>query len=339
MISIKNKRSVHETRIRFKRIFTVSLSITLMLFVYNMSPLAALNTASAAELTRVSVTPASNVINEKATYSFFITTATTATINKIEISFPSSFDISGIRLIERSNIGSGSLSVTGSILTYTPDNPESVSAGTTIKLEIGRIVATTEGSFTVSVKTLNSAGGAIDGPTESGPFMIKSIGTNDILDNKVSSSDIKDNSITGSDISTAFMIQKTLHDDTVGNTRGWNPDGFKKAFAIADDDISSAPNSQFVSMMIRSENAVFCSAAGADTGLFVVYCNSAPKNSADINYIITKLPSHDVTSSLSASSESTPSSVSPPTSSSPHMSTLPDIDSINRQDETSSEFP
>jgi hypothetical protein len=136
------------------------------------------------------------------------------------------------------------------------------------------------------------------------------------------------------------MIQKTLHDDTVGNTRGWNPDGFKKAFAIADPDISSAPNSQFVSMMIRSENAVFCSAAGADTGLFVVYCNSAPQNSADINYIITKLPSHDVTSSLSASaSESTPSSVSPPTSSYPHKSALPDIDSINRQDETSSEFP
>jgi hypothetical protein len=34
-----------------------------------------------------------------------------------------------------------------------------------------------------------------------------------------------------------------------------------------------------------------------------------------------------------------PSSVSPPTSSYPHMSALPDVDSINRQDETSSEFP
>ena len=99
-----------------------------------------------------------------------------------------------------------------------------------------------------------------------------------------------------------------------------DPDGFKKAFAIEDPDISSAPNAQFVSMNVRSENAVFCSAAGGDTGLFVVYCNSAPQNSADINYIITKLPSHDVTSSLSASA-------------------LPDVDPLNRQDETSSEFP
>ncbi len=324
LLDIKNGCLVQKNRITSKRIFTVSLSLTLMVFVFTMSPLPTLNTVSAAELTRVSVTPASNVINESANYAFFITTATTATINKIEISFPSSFDTSGIRLIERSNIGSGSLSTAGSIITYTPDTPESVSAGTTIKFEIGRIIATTEGTFTVSVKTLNSGGGTIDGPTESGPFIIKSIGTNDILDNKVSSSDIQDNSITGTDISTAFMIQKTLHDDTVGNTLGWNPDGFKKAFAISDPDISSAPNSQFVSMMIRSENAVFCSAAGADTGLFVVYCNSAPQNSADINYIITKLPSHDVTSSLSASSESY---------------ALPDVDSINRQDETSSEFP
>jgi hypothetical protein len=204
-----------------------------------------------------------------------------------------------------------------------------VPAGTNIRLEIARIVAGAEGSFTVTVRTLKTgSSGTLDGPTDSGVFIIKSIGTNDILDNKVSSSDIKDNSITGTDISTAFMIQKTLHDDTVGNTLGWNPDGFKKAFAISDPDISSAPNSQFVSMMIRSENAVFCSAAGADTGLFVVYCNSAPQNSADINYIITKLPSHDVTSSLSASS-----------SESTHMSALPDVDSINRQDETSSEFP
>ena len=257
------------------------------------------------------------------------------------MTFPPSFDLTAAtRYIERSGIGSGSLSSSGSTLKYTVNSPESVPAGTNIRLEIAKIVAGAEGSFTVSIRTSKTgSSGTLDGPSDSGVFTIKSIGTNDILDNKVSSSDIQDSSITGSDISTALMIQKTLHDDTVGNTRGWNPDGSKKAFAIADPDISSAPNSQFVSMMVRSENAVFCSAAGADTGLFVVYCDSAPRNSADINYIITKLPSHDVTSSLSASSESTPSSVSPPISSYPHTSALPDVDSINRQDETSTEFP
>ena len=320
---------------KFRNMF-IPLSLALVILVVSTSPFLSLQfvkEAKAAGLSHVSVIPASNIINERATYDIFLKTATTGTIRTIEMTFPSSFDLTAATsYIERSGIGSGSLSSFGSTLKYTVNSPERVPAGTDIRLEIGRIIATTEGSFTVSVKTWNPSG-TIDGPTNSGVFTIKSIGTNDILDNKVSSSDIKDNSITGSDISTAFMIQKTLHDDAVGNTLGWNPDGFKKAFAIADPDISSAPNSQFVSMMVRSENAVFCSAAGADTGLFVVYCNSAPQNSADINYIITKLPSHDVTSSLTASSESTPSSVSP------HMSALPDVDSINRQDETSSEFP
>ena len=318
----------------------IPLSLALIILVVSTSPFSSLQLvkeAEAAGLTNVSVVPASNIINERATYDIFLETATTGTIKTIEMTFPPSFDLTAAtRYIERSGIGSGSLSSSGSTLKYTVNSPESVPAGTNIRLEIAKIVAGAEGSFTVSIKTSKTgSSGTLDGPTDSGVFTIKSIGTNDILDNKVSSSDIKDNSITGSDISTALMIQKTLHDDTVGNTRGWNPDGSKKAFAIADPDISSAPNSQFVSMMVRSENAVFCSAAGADTGLFVVYCNSAPQNSADINYIITKLPSHDVTSSLSASSESSPSSVS----SYPHTSALPDVDSINRQDETSSEFP
>ena len=318
---------------KFRNMF-IPLSLALVILVVSTSPFSSLQflkEARAAGLTNVSVIPASNIINERATYDILLKTATTGTIKTIEMTFPPSFDLTAAtRYIERSGIGSGSLSLS-----------ESVPAGTNIRLEIARIVAGAEGSFTISIRTLKTgSSGTLDGPTDSGVFTIKSIGTNDILDNKVSSSDIQDSSITGSDISTAFMIQKTLHDDTVGNTRGWNPDGFKKAFAIADPDISSAPNSQFVSMMIRSQNPVFCSAAGADTGLFVVYCNSAPKNSADINYIITKLPSHDVTSSLSASSsETAPSSVSPPISSYPHTSALPDIDSINRQDETSSEFP
>jgi hypothetical protein len=318
----------HKNKFRNKVIW---LSLALVILVANTSPFSSfqfVKEAKAAELPYVSVIPASNIINERATYDIFVKTATTGTIRTIEMTFPSSFDLTAAtRYIENSGIGSGSLSSSGSTLKYMVNNPERVPAGTNIRLEIGRIVATAEGSFTVSVKTLYPSGNTIDGPTNSGGFTIKSIGTNEISDNKVSSSDITDNSITGSDISTAFMIQKTLHDDTVGNTLGWNPDGFKKAFAISDPDISSEPNSQFVSMMVRSENAVFCSAAGADTGLFVVYCNSAPQNSAAINYIITKLPSHDVTSSLSASSVS------------PHMSALPDVDSINRQDESSSEFP
>jgi hypothetical protein len=95
--------------------------------------------------------------------------------------------------------------------------------------------------------------------------------------------------------------------------------------------------------MVRSGNPVFCPAATGDAGLFGVYCDLPPGNSAELDYIITKLPAHDVmTSSLSASSsesESTPSFASPSLSSSPHTSGLTDVASINRQDGTASDFP
>src|SRR5206468_11473430 len=133
----------------------------------------------------------------------------------------------------------------------------------------------------------------------------------------------------------------TVHDDTAGHTHGWNPDRSKTGFAISDSDISGASTSEFVSVMVRSGNPVFCAAATGDTGLFGVYCDSPPGNSAQLEYIITKLPAHDdVASPLSAStSESAPSSASPSLSSSPQTPALPDIASINRQDDSASEFP
>jgi hypothetical protein len=230
-------------------------------------------------------------------------------------------------------------------LKYTVNNPVKVPADTTIRLEIARIVAGNAGTFTVSIRTLNTANSQIDGPTSSSSFSIKDIGTNDIAANSVTSSKIADNSITAEDVSTSFTIRKTLHDDTAGHTHGWNPDISTTAFAISDSDISGASSSEFVSVMVRSGNPVFCAAASGDAGLIGVYCDSPPGNSADLDYIITKLPAHDdVTSSLSASSsESTPSSVSPSLSSSlsssQHTSALPDIASINRQDDIASEFP
>jgi hypothetical protein len=108
--------------------------------------------------------------------------------------------------------------------------------------------------------------------------------------------------------------------------------------------------------MIRSGNPVFCAAASADAGIFGVYCNSPPGNSAELDYIITKLPGHVLTSTLSQSSSlsmssSTPSS-SPASASSQDIRTqdnrsidtqgtqdTKDNRSIDTQDETASEFP
>jgi hypothetical protein len=268
--------------------------------------------------------------------------------------FPSGFDVSAAtRVIERTDIGSGSLSApSSSTLIYTVTDPVSVSAGTKIRLEIGKIInSDTAGSFKVGITTKDTAGGTIDGPTSASSFSIEDIGTNDIAANSVTgsklaansvtSSKIADNSITAEDVSTSFTMRKTLHDDTAGHTHGWNPDISTTAFAISDSDISGASSSEFVSVSVRSGNPVFCAAATGDAGLFGVYCDSPPGNSAELDYIITKLPAHDdVMLSLSASSsESTPSSAFPLLSSSPHTSALPDIASINRKDQTASEFP
>jgi hypothetical protein len=106
--------------------------------------------------------------------------------------------------------------VSGTSLKYTVSSPVSVPAGTTIRLEIARIIATAAGSFTVSIKTLDTGGGTIDGPTTTGSFIIKSI--------------------TGNDISKSFMVRKTLNDDTAGHAHGWNRDGMTRFFTISDSD-------------------------------------------------------------------------------------------------------
>lgn len=108
--------------------------------------------------------------------------------------------------------------------------------------------------------------------------------------------------MTGNDISPNFMLRKTLNDDDAGDVHLWDLGASTTAYAISDSDISGAFNIEFVSVMIRNGNPVFCTAAGADAGLFVVYCESATGNSAELDYIITKLPAHVVTSTSSSSS-------------------------------------
>jgi hypothetical protein len=348
MKSIKND-GLEPKELKSRRLFKTSLALTLIVFAFTMSSPSSFfqiikPAMAAGTLTSIAILPSNNIVNTRTTYDIIFQTAASGTIKTIVMDFPSGFDVSAAtRVIERTDIRSGSLSaLSSSTLIYTVTDPVSVSAGTKIRLEIGNIInSDTAGSFKVGITTKDTAGGTIDGPTSSSSFSIEDIGTNDIAANSVTSSKIADNSITAEDVSTSFTIRKTLHDDTAGHTHGWNPDISTTAFAISDSDISGASSSEFVSVSVRSGNPVFCAAATGDAGLFGVYCDSPPGNSAELDYIITKLPAHDdVTLSLSASSsESTPSSAFPLLSSSPHTSALPDIASINRKDQTASEFP
>jgi len=283
------------------KVVKISLSLALMVFVLTMTPVSSLfnivKPVSAAPLTSMSVSPTSNIINELATYSFQFKTATSGTIKTIEISFPSSFDVSGIRLVEREGISSGTLSSTGSTIKYTLGSAQSISDGTNIRLEIARIIATAEGSFTVSIKTLNSQGGTIDGPTTSGPFIIKSID--------------------GNDVSPAFMIRKTLKDDPAGNALGWNPNGVDTIFSIDDPDVTGSPDGTFVQAYDQSGGRCRVTNAldGPELPGFLVRCEIPASENGVLQYMITKLPANVVTSSASVSSpQSSSSSTSIPSS-------------------------
>jgi len=297
------------------RTFKTLLSLLLIVVVFTMAssffsfikPAMAVGT-----LTSVDIVSSNNIVNTKSTYDIIFNTATTGTIKTINMTFPSGFDVSAAKNIERTGIGSGWLSATSSsTLTYTVNNAVSIPAGTTIRLEIGKIVnSNTAGSFRISIATADTASVIIDGPTLSRSFPIKDI--------------------TGDDVSPSFMIRKTLYDDDAGHVHGWDPNGSTKSFAIFDPDISGASDSEFINVMIRYANLVYCTASPGDTGLFVVHCDSAPVDSAVLDYVTTKLPANVVTSTETSTF----------TSSSPTSSTSSqDITSFARHDDIASEFP
>ena len=149
--------------------------------------------------------PANDIVNIKTTYDIIFTTGSTGTIGKIVINFGPGTGAISPELIERSNIGSGSLTniatVLGSTMTYTVDNPVSVVAGTTIRLEIGQIFnsdITSISSVTVTTKT--SSDTIIDGPTDSLGFQLKQIAGPEIESNSITTEKIASSTITDSDI-------------------------------------------------------------------------------------------------------------------------------------------
>jgi len=331
----------------------ISLSLALIILVVSTSPISSLQlikpAMAAGTLTSVAILPTNNIVNTRTTYDVMFKTATSGTIKTIEINFvgiaASSFDInSATRLIERSGIGSGSLSVSGSILKYTVSSPVSVPSGTSIRLEIPRIVnPNLQGFYTVSITTKNTGGSIIDGPTSSPTFPIKAITSNDIVDS----------TITGNDISPGFMIKKTLQDTTAGHAHGWDPNDFATFFSIADNDFSSLdPSSVLVNINVDSFGSGICSVDNIFSG-FSIRCDSPLPNGSTLNYIITKLPQNVVTSSTSVSTTSTPTDSttsqntsstmsSPPQSTTTSMSsssnTTSQYESVRAHDQIASEF-
>jgi hypothetical protein len=260
-----------------------------------------------AGLTNLAIVPTNNIADTSTTYNILFNTASTGKIKTIDIEFHTSFDVSSAILTDKSVIGSGSLSNPGaSVLVYTVNNPSTITQGTSIKLEIGKIInSNTPGDYKVLITTRDNVGNIIDGPTLSDSFNIKTVSGD------------------------TSMIRKTLKDDAAGNSHGWNPGdpGADGAFEISDSDmIGGSTDSTFVSVMLLGQVAETHRVTYIDTvnGVFGVNFDSPVPNGFELHYIITKLPPHVVTESLSSSTSAFDSQ---------------DIESFSRQDETSSEFP
>ena len=197
-----NNKQLHRNKHVFD-VVKIPLTLSLIVLVLATSPLSSFfevvkPAMAAGTLTNVLVIPSNNIVNTRTTYDILFKTATTATIKTIDMNFPSSFDV-GIafgpnpKVIERSGIGSGSLTNPSSPrLAYTLGSPVTVSAGTLIRLEIGKIdnSETRNIAAKVSITTKDTGGNIIDGPTNSPSFVIKAI--------------------EGLDISPNFMNRKTL---------------------------------------------------------------------------------------------------------------------------------
>jgi hypothetical protein len=190
------------------RIVIPTIAVILILSMFSTS-LIAYHTAMAASLTGIRALPAANIVNTKTTFEILFTTATTAAIKTITVAFPSNFGVQfNAVLVERSGIGAGTSSNSGSTFTYTvAGTPPSVPAGTQIRLEISGIINanTPASNYVVTVTTINSANSAIDGPTTSSAFIIKQIGTNDIANGAITSSKLVANSVTTKNIVTGAV--------------------------------------------------------------------------------------------------------------------------------------
>jgi hypothetical protein len=163
--------------------------------------------------------PTSNIVNTKASYEILFTTATAGSIKTITVAFPTGFYVGAAILIERSGIGAGTLSASGTTLTYTVTTPVSIPAGIPIRLELANINhPSTPGTFLITITTKNSLGGTIDGPTSATTF-ITQIGTAAIADRAITNPKIATLAVTDRTIDFGAVTTGDIADGAVTKTK------------------------------------------------------------------------------------------------------------------------
>lgn len=198
----------------------LSIFSTTFIFMYQL--------AFAGTLTNVLDMPASNVVQETALHVNQFTTATTGTIKTINMVYPAGFVVSGVKLVEVTNIGAGTLSVSGQTVTYTVTSAVSVGSGVVIKIKVANIVNATTLSNTITVTTKTSGGSTIDTGTSaafiltqvnSGMIANGAVGNTQLGANAVNSSNIVDGSVISADIADGTVAAVDLAANSVDSTK------------------------------------------------------------------------------------------------------------------------
>jgi hypothetical protein len=174
--------------------------------------------ALAAPLVTPGSQPTSNIVTTKASYEILFTTATAGTITTITMAFPPGFSVTSAILIERSGIGAGALSASGTTLTYTVSSPVSIPAGIPMRLEIANIVHPgVPGAFLVTITTKNSFN-VLDGPTSSTTPIVQ-IGAAAIANGAVTNPKLADNSVASRNVAPGAIGTTQLSNGAVGTNQ------------------------------------------------------------------------------------------------------------------------
>ncbi|MPZ07145.1 MAG: hypothetical protein GEU26_12165 [Nitrososphaeraceae archaeon] len=117
---------------------------------------------------------------------------------------------------------------------------------------------------------------------------MKQIDNSQIANNAITSGKIADGTVTSNDLDPTFMISRFLHDDAIGDSFGWNPDGMETDFIIIDEAVSG-PNAVVINVGDTDSNSQ-CEALGSLSGFFTIRCTTPPPQGSELRYTIMNLP-------------------------------------------------
>jgi len=201
---------------------------------------------SAGTLTGVSATTDNSTAGATANYTIDFTTATSGNITTIVMAFATEFNVSGATLGTVTEIGAGSIGISGDNVTYTVSSPVEVADNVSVSIGLSNIVnPTASGSHNITITTKDDLGSEIDSDTASvtidpGPIAHFSLATEHA----------------GTEVAgTAFSVNVTAQDQYNNTATSYNGTAVSIAFtstatAAPDDTSPTIPTPQSLNFSV-----------------------------------------------------------------------------------------